>query len=436
MLKIIRRYIQKIKQNPFILQSLITLVLRVIGVFILFGFTLFLTKNFDPKTVGQYDFARSFLLVIGSICLLGCDQSILYFRGRLKGSNTSSDLRSIYLKMVGIVFSMSFFLFLIVLILDKEFINAFFADDGVYLILLKATGILFFYALTTLNIEVFRALDHLYVAELFRNSIKYIPVIIGAVILYYFYDETYLVDVFLFGFIVLSAITTSLIFYYFNQNEGKSNKDTVSYKEIVSKSYPIAISGMALFLLMSFDIMFLKKYRDDASVAFYALAVKFMTIVSMVIITVNITISTKIAECFSTRNTIELNKILRNSSRLIFMLTLPATLVICLFSESFLGFFGADYVAAKDALLILMIGQGICSAFGAVPVYLNMTGRQHVFQIILLLAVVINFVLNRFLIPDYGMAGAAIAFVASSFFWNGCAAAVIYRIDKVKVFLN
>jgi O-antigen/teichoic acid export membrane protein len=193
---------------------------------------------------------------------------------------------------------------------------------------------------------------------------------------------------------------------------------------------------MALFLLMSFDIMFLKKYRDDASVAFYALAVKFMTIVSMVIITVNITISTKIAEYFSSRNTIELNRILRNSSRLIFMLTLPATIIICLFSESVLGFFGKDYVAAKDALLILMIGQGICSAFGAVPVYLNMTGRQHVFQIILVLAVVVNFVLNRLLIPDYGMTGAAIAFVTSSFFWNITAASVIYRKDKVKVFLN
>jgi O-antigen/teichoic acid export membrane protein len=49
---------------------------------------------------------------------------------------------------------------------------------------------------------------------------------------------------------------------------------------------------------------------------------------------------------------------------------------------------------------------------------------------------VINFVLNRLLIPDYGMMGAAIAFVASSFFWNITAAAVIYRKDKVKVFLN
>jgi O-antigen/teichoic acid export membrane protein len=436
MLKIIRRYLQRVQQNPFVLQSLITLILRVIGVFMMFGFTLFLTKNFNPKTVGQYDFVRSVLLVLGSICLLGCDQSILYFRGRLKGLNTSSDLRSIYLKMIGVVFSMAVFLFLIVLSIDKEFINTFLADEGVYLILLKTTGILFFYALTTLNIEVFRALDHLYVAELFRNTVKYIPVIIGAVLLYYFYHETYLVDVFLFGFVILSLVTTSLTFYYFTRNPVKSEEEPISYKEIVIKSYPIAISGMALFLLMSFDIIFLKKYRDDASVAFYALAVKFMTIVSMVIITVNITISTKIAEYFSNKNKVELNILLRNSARLIFILTLPATIIICFFSESVLGFFGKEYVAAKDALLILMLGQVICSAFGAVPVYLNMTGRQHIFQIILVFAVVINFVLNRLLIPDYGMMGAAIAFVASSFFWNITAAAVIYRKDKVKVFLN
>jgi O-antigen/teichoic acid export membrane protein len=193
---------------------------------------------------------------------------------------------------------------------------------------------------------------------------------------------------------------------------------------------------MALFLLMSFDIMFLKKYRDDATIAFYALAVKLMTILSMIIVTVNITVSTKIAEYFSTKNNFELNKILRNSSRLIFILTLPVALSICFFSEYILDFFGKDYVAAKDALLILMIGQGICSAFGSASVYLNMTGRQHVFQVILVVAVLLNFVLNRLLIPEYGMTGAAIAFVVSSFFWNFISAVVIYKKDKIKVFLN
>ena len=146
-MKIINSYLHRIKENPFIFQSLITLILRVFGVFILFGFTLFLTKNFSPKIVGQYDFVRSFLLVIGSVCLLGCDQSILYFRGQLKGLGKLSEIINIYKKMVGIIFSISILLFLIVLGIDEQFVNTFFSDQGVYEIFLKSSGILFFYAL-------------------------------------------------------------------------------------------------------------------------------------------------------------------------------------------------------------------------------------------------------------------------------------------------
>jgi O-antigen/teichoic acid export membrane protein len=436
MLKIISSYFQKANQNSFIHQSVITLILRVFGVLILFGFTLFLTKNFSPKIVGQYDFVRSYLFVIGSICLLGCDQSILYFRGKLNGTFALPALKDIYLKMVGIVLIMSLVLFAIVSSINKGFIDSFFGDQGVYSMLLKASGILFFYALTTLNIEVIRALDHLYVAELFRNSIKYIPVILGAVIINYTNNQPYLVAVFLGGFLLLSIITTVIVYYYFSKNHVVNTGAPTSYKEIVVKSYPIAISGMALFLLISFDIMFLKKYKDDATIAFYALAVKLMTILSMIIVTVNITVSTKIAEYYSSNDTKELRKIIKNSSRLIFALTLPAAVFICFFTDSILGFFGKEYVLVKDALLILTIGQAVCSAFGSAPVYLNMTGRQHIFQRILVLAVVLNLGLNRFLIPIYGMTGAATAFVISSLFWNITAALVIYKKDKLIVFLN
>jgi O-antigen/teichoic acid export membrane protein len=69
-------------------------------------------------------------------------------------------------------------------------------------------------------------------------------------------------------------------------------------------------------------------------------------------------------------------------------------------------------------------------------VYMNMTGRQHNFQVILIFAVIVNFVLNRFLIPEYGMTGAAIAYVSSSILWNCISAAVIYHKDKVKVYLH
>lgn len=220
MIKSISHYIQVLKQNSLIKQSLVTLILRVIGVLILFGFTLFITNNFSPKIVGQYDFVRAYLFVIGSICLLGCDQSILYFRGKFKGATVLSSLKSIYLKMVAIIFMMSIILFVIVLAVNESFVDSFFEDKGVYTLLYQATIILFFYAITTLNIELIRALDHLYVAELFRNSIKYFPMIVGAIVINYINKETYLVPVFLGGFFVISYYNSSCLLLFFKKSRG------------------------------------------------------------------------------------------------------------------------------------------------------------------------------------------------------------------------
>ncbi|MFC0780599.1 MATE family efflux transporter [Flavobacterium sp. HJSW_4] len=429
-------FFDKISNNSFLKQSIVTLFLRISGAALLFGFTVFLTKSFSPKIVGQYDFARTFLLVVGSICLLGFDQSILYFKGILTSKKSLEELKNIYGKMVLMLFLASLTALLIILIIDKKTINNYFSDNEVYPIILKSAIALFFSGISMLNTEIFRALDKLIVAELFRNVIKYVPLILGAIILFYYQKETYLVDVFLIGFVALAIISSIFVFVYFKKIKKQDLTENISHKEIFFKSYPIAISGMALFLLMSFDILFLKKYRNDETVAFYSVGFKIMTIVSIIIITINITISSKISEYFSGNNREELAKILKNSSRTIFSITLPIIILLSVFSDYILSFFGEGYIAAKQAFLILIIGQGVCSAFGSSSVYLNMTGRQHIYQIILIIAVIINFVLNRFLIPIYGMTGGAIAFVTSTFFWNFVSVIIIYRKDKMKVFLN
>lgn len=429
--------INQVKENTFIIQSLKTIMLRVFGIALLFGFTLYLTHHYDPKIIGQYDFIRTYLLVVGSICLLGNEQSILYFNGRLRSINAIGELKTVYKKMVLMIFLICVFIFLVIILIDESVINNYFNDVNLYLIVLKTTGILFFYSLTLLNTEAFRALDSVYVAELYRNTFKYTSVILGSILLIYIHKEVYLVDTFLVGFVFLGIISTYKILNLFNKEVIIVNKnDTFTYTHILKKSYPMAISAMAIFLLMSFDIIFLKKYWGDKTVAFYAVAVKIMTIVAMIINIVNVNMASKVAEYFSSNNKAQLIKTLKHASRLIFIFTLPITLLVCFFPTFILSFFGQEYTAAKGALVILIIGQGVCSIFGLAPVYLNMTGRQHLFQIILIISVIINFSLNRFLIPYYGISGAAFAFSASMFFWNFTAAVIIYYKDKVPVFLT
>jgi hypothetical protein len=43
-----------------------------------------------------------------------------------------------------------------------------------------------------------------------------------------------------------------------------------SQLQIITQSFPY-VSGMAIFLMMSFDILFLKKHQGDAAVAFIRL---------------------------------------------------------------------------------------------------------------------------------------------------------------------
>ena len=429
-------FIKKMNKNEFMKQSINTMILRIIGVVTLFGFTLFLTHNYSPKIIGQYDFIRTFLLVTGSLCLLGTDQSILYFAGVINGN--SIDLKKVYLKKITLVFFSSLLPFTFFLLIGEKTVCLFFNDMHIYSLIIKACAILFFYCITILNTETFRALNKVYIAELFRNTFKYLSVIIGAIYLFYSHREQYLVDTFLLGFIILSFISFFMILFFFNrlENENHLKSLKISHKEILVKSYPMAVSGMAFFLLMSFDIIFLKKYFGNEQVAYYSTAIKLMTILSMVIISVNITASTKIAEYHASNNIRELNKTVKNTSRLIFLLTFPTAIIISVFSNSILTIFGAGYDVASTALIILMLGQAFCSLFGSAPIYLNMTGRQKTFQYILIIAVIINFISNRILVPKYGMIGASISFIVSSFFWNLATTAIIYYKDKVKVFIH
>ena len=135
---------EKIKDNLILLlanrdlnQSFKTMVLRVIGVATLFGFTLFLTNTYDPKIIGQYDFIRTFLLVTGSICIAGTDQSILYFAGILQTKSELDRLKKIYYKMVSFILGLSLLAIAALYVVGEEFISFYLNDYRIFSIILK-----------------------------------------------------------------------------------------------------------------------------------------------------------------------------------------------------------------------------------------------------------------------------------------------------------
>ena len=91
---------------------------------------------------------------------------------------------------------------------------------------------------------------------------------------------------------------------------------------------------------------------------------------------------------------------------------------------------------AKSALLILLVGQFFNTLSGPVGVYMNMTGKQNKLQLVLIFGFITNLILNWFLIPEYGMIGAASATAISVILWKSIAVIYTYRKDKIKTFLS
>lgn len=420
--------------NTLFLKSLATFGLRGFGILFLFGFTILMTRNFNPTSIGEYEFVRIFLLIIGSIVLLGTDISVIYFAGRLKGEGTFYKLEATYFQMVKIViFTSVVVVLLYYAVTSLPVVHEFLEVEG-FNVVQSMMLTLPFYALTILNTEAFRALDKVILSELFRNLFKYTPLFLGVVLMLFTSIDVFsLAQYYAYGFIVLFFVTQAMVFYLFKKTRTNNTEIAFTNKEIIQHSFPMGVSNIIMFLLLGIDVFLLKRNYGNEVVAFYAIAIKLITILSMVILSITINCAPKISEYYAKKDKLLLQDLCKRTARITFGINFVVALVMLVFLDRILGVFGAEYVTMKNTFYILVVSQLVTSAFGTVPIYLNMTGRSRVYQYILLVTLGFNLIMNIILIPLFSTIGAAITFTTCVILWNVLVALYVYKKDDIKL---
>ncbi len=180
--------------NSFTGRSIGVLFLRLLGVGLFFSGTLYLTNELAPELVGQYDYSRALLLFVGAIALFGMQQSVIFYSGFFSAQNNLGQIRQVYKTMFLLVVGLSVGLNALLYVLGPIISALGFKPIG-SLVYQTFTGILF-YAITMLNIDVLRAIDKIYVSELFRNIFRYLIFFLGVIALVYLGQPQWLVSVF------------------------------------------------------------------------------------------------------------------------------------------------------------------------------------------------------------------------------------------------
>lgn len=417
--------------NKTLKNSFFTLIIRMAGVVTLFGLSTLMTRNIDEVYVGAYEFARVVLLTVATFGLLGTEQSILYFAGKLEAKNQTSQLKPVYFKMLKIIWICSLAVFIISFVIPESLLIAIGIKENLLVVLKKCIVILPFYSTTILNTETIRAYNKVTLSEWFRNIFKYIPIITGTLlIIFKWVKVNTLLDWYLYGFILLAVISFVVLLISMNKNS-ETTPSTITSKDIFKISYPMAISSFYTYLLMTIDVFLLAQFFNLHYTAYYAIAMKVMSILSMVIVGVNINYAPKIAVNYENKDFESLNRNLKEAAKTIAFLNFAVGLVLLFGGKFFLSFFGEHYTEALPAYNILIVTQMIVSLFGMVPMYMNMTGKQQTFHKIMGFAVLVNILSNVVLIPKFNMVGAAISYTITVLFWNIMVTYFSFKTDKV-----
>ena len=419
-------------------KSFSVLIIRSFGVLLLFAFTLFITNFFTAENVGRYDFVRSTLMVLGGLALMGTNQSIIYYSGLLKARKSIESIRSIYFKMLRIIISFSLIILgLFLFLFNESTITQIFNSTESYSLILKSIFTLIFFSTTMLNIDTIRALQNTILSEMYRSLFRIIPVFIFAIILIKYNQQTYLVEAYLLGFVLLSVFSGIKVINMLAALK-KANKESekFSVREIFKTSAPMALSAIAYFIMQSIDIIILSVYQGFDQIAYYSVSVKLAMVTTLALMSVNIVIAPRIAEIFEKKNMNDMQLLIKHSTRIIFFISICVLSVLFLFSEQILNMFGEGYSQANKALIFLLAAQFFNAISGPGAIYLNMTGRQTTLNKILILGLIINIALNFYFIPHEGINGAAKATLTSLIIWNSITTVYVYSRDKIKIFLT
>ena len=391
------------------------LVFKIGGMLSIYFFHFLLAKFAGAEANGIFSTFLTLLSIIVVVAILGLDTFLLKKLADFNSKQQWGSLKNTYKKAISIVLTISIFLSLLLYVL---FINGF-------LDFYKQSDIVYYLIFTIipfeglhLHSEAFRAIKNIKLFSFFKNFSVFGLAAIG---LFFVNNIDQNIGVFTFTISVIFLSILSVFLWLSTANRLHAPiGENISVLAMMKESFPMFLSG-SLFLLMSWvDILMLGYFNSQTDVGVYTITLKLAALCTLILFAANTILGPKISELYHNNQMQKLAKTVQNTAKYTFLLSLPIFGVILLFPDFLLALFGSEFnnKLATETLIILSVGQMTNVFFGAVIYILDMTGKQTISRNILLFTAFINIALNWYLIPIYGIQGAAIATAISILFWN------------------
>ncbi|MDG1508769.1 MAG: oligosaccharide flippase family protein [Flavobacteriaceae bacterium] len=376
--------------NAIFISTVLSRILSFIG-------SMIALRLLDNKELGVILFAYSIIQFMIPIGGFGLHQSLLRYGALLASTREKEKLFSYVLKH-GIIGS----LILIIIVLLIGWFISFQFDKTFYYLCILSTAILsnFIFELVKTQFRLQHKNNLFAKAEFFQN---FLLVVLIFSLTNYLGGLGYVIALISAPFITAILFVRKLqITFYLNTNLSITNVDFWKY------GFFGGLSNVVTQLLFIIDLILIGELMTDPLMVTHY---KYISIIPFSLLFLPrvfmaadfVSLTEKIGQKVYIRNYIK-------SYQLFFsLLSLLIFSISCFFSKSILLLFGKEYVNYSDSFVILIFGiTGIFIFRGIYGNLLSSIGKMSVNYYIVSIAILINILSNFYLIPIYGIKGAAI----------------------------
>jgi O-antigen/teichoic acid export membrane protein len=189
----------------------------------------------------------------------------------------------------------------------------------------------------------------------------------------------------------------SLIFYKINW---------LIVKQIVSFSFPLILSGIAIHLSTFADRLIINELLSLESLAVYGIAAKAASLVTIVISGVQGTLAPHFISSWNSSSG------LRSLSQIFFIyliLSIFLLFFLYVFGEHIIIFLGTNKAASGVDVLLILASSAVINGLNIFLFGLIKSLKTSILSLIYLCTAILNIVLNYYFISEFGILGAAIA---------------------------
>ena len=395
-------------------KGLVALLIRVLGFLAGYVFIFYTVKLYGAETQGRLALSFSFMIIGALFCRLGVDT---HFVKIFAIKNNYDNAKGIYFKIVPFVLGLTCIVSTIIFVFSDEISNYVFNDPELSIFLKWTAPCVMFFTFILLNAGVFRGLKKNALYSFLFNGGRFVFSLLFLGVFILIYESTPVTSIIAhtLGIFVLFLISIIYIYKYLFPLSKHTNYKS---KGFVLKSLPMLFSASMIVFLGWSDTIILGIYRESSVVGVYSVVLKIAAVTSFTFQAIDSILAPKLSSAFHDNDMALFKKLVKFSTIVNLIISLLVVIVIILFKDIILRFFGEDFKLGSTALIILCVGQLFNAVCGPVGSILQMTGRQKVFQNILFIALIINITLNILLVEKHGINGVATATAISLAFWN------------------